>query len=200
MGGCVRCKYILLFLIVVCTTSALAQRRGALEMGGSFYFRSGSTAAVEGNSQLDLNWLVASYLSRDYSFEFEPSFLVAFDDDSIEVGGLLMAGIGKRLVDLTPNVTHNYQSRKYDLGTAAAVFGSLGVGMWLSGVSFPAKPGINYSGPLIYAGLNTRTYLGNMTSLRVGLRYAYLFPSGKVYTRARSLWQIGIGFSVFLHT
>ncbi len=195
-----RCKYGLLFFVMIWATTGWAQRRGALEMGGSFYFRSGSSAFVEGNSQLDLNWIIASYLSRNYALEFEPSFLVSLADDSIEVGGLLMAGIGKRLVDLTPKVSRTSQSRKYDLGSAASVFGSLGVGMWLSGISFPARPGVNYSGPLMYAGINTRTNLGNMTTLRVGLKYAYLFPSGKVYTRARTLWQIGIGFSVFLHS
>jgi len=193
-------RVVMMVFCLACAVPLMAQRRGTLEMGGSLYFHSGSGTNVNGNSQINFDWIIASYMSRNYAFEFEPNFQVTFAEDSINVGSLLLMGIGKRLADLSPTPPRDYQYRKYELGTAASVFGSVGAGMWISGVSLPTRPGENHTGPAVYAGISTRTYLGNMTSLRVNIKYAYLFPSGKVYTQARTLWQIGVGFAVFLRS
>jgi hypothetical protein len=171
-----------------------------MQMGGSFYFQSGSTSTEESNSQLNLNWLIDSYFSRNYAFELEPSFQISFVGDSINVGSLLLAGLSKRLVDLSPPTPRLGQYRRYELGTSATVFGTLGAGMWVAGTSVTTRPAANYSGPAVYAGVASQTFLGSLTSLRVSLKYVYLFPSGEVYTKARKLWQIGLGFAIFIHT
>ncbi len=186
--------------IVLGVGNGWAQRRGAVQMGGSFYFQSGSSSDQESNSQLNLNWLIESYFSRNYALELEPGFQISFVGDSINVGSLILAGVSKRLVDLSPPLTRDARYRKYELGTSAAVFGSIGAGLWFTSTAVTTRPATNYSGPAMYASVATQTFLGSLTSLRVSLKYVYLFPSGELYTRSRSLWQIGIGFAVFVHT
>ncbi len=186
--------------IVLAVGSGWAQRRGAMQMGGSFYFQSGSSSDEKSSSQLNLNWLIESYFSRNYAFELEPSFQISFVGDSISIGSLILAGVAKRLVDLSPPAPRDARYRKYELGTSAAVFGSVGAGLWVAGTSVTTRPAANYSGPAMYACVATQTFLGSLTSLRVSLKYVYLFPSGELYTRSRTLWQIGLGFAVFVHT
>jgi len=193
-------KVVILLVIVIGAGNGWAQRRGALQMGGSFYFQSGSTSNEESNSQLNLNWLIDSYFSHNYAFELEPSVQISFVGDSINVGSLILAGLSKRLANLSPPTPRDAQYRKYELGTSATVFGTLGAGLWVAGTSVTTRPAANYSGPALYAGVASQTFLGNLTSLRVSLKYVYLFPSGEVYTKARRLWQIGLGFAIFVHT
>ncbi len=152
------------------------------------------------NTQLSFDCFAASYLSRDYSLDIQPSFQVMFTNDSTKVSSLLLAGLGKRLVDLTPNEWRVARNRKREIGSSASVFGSIGAGLWISGIGLPTQTSHTSTGPAIYAGLSTRTYLGNMTSLLAGFKYVYLFPSGGgLYNQARTMWQIGIGLTVFLH-
>jgi len=198
----VRCQRVLVGLAIVCLAAAplQAQRRGALEIGGTFAFQSGANLMNSDNTQLSFDCFAASYLSRDYSLDIQPSFQVMFTNDSTKVSSLLLAGLGKRLVDLTPNEWRVARNRKREIGSSASVFGSIGAGLWISGIGLPTQTSHTSTGPAIYAGLSTRTYLGNMTSLLAGFKYVYLFPSGGgLYNQARTMWQIGIGLTVFLH-
>ncbi len=188
------------FLLLVCTGSLLAQRRGSTEVGGTFTFHSASDADQRNVSELGLDGLVGFYLSHDVGIDLEPGFRIGFFPDSVNVSSLILGSVRMRLFDMSPSGYRKGEIYRTDLGISSSVFANIGFGFWSDGFSLSQKPGTSYSGPAIMAGIGTHSRFGRFSSLRVKLQWIELFPNGPIYTKRRSLVQIGMGFGIFIRS
>ncbi len=185
-------------LVLLCSTLLFAQRKGSISTGGAFTFRA-SSDADSSESFLDVQWLMAYYLTHDVMMEFEPSFRIDFDALQVDVSSTLVANIGLRLLDLAPHYQYRSRlTRKRDYGVVAGVFASAGAGMWVEGFSRIGKPGLTYTGPVLTAGIGTYSGLSKTSLVRIKAQIVHLFPNGPVLDEPRTIFQVLIGFSVFV--
>jgi hypothetical protein len=191
-------RVILFFLIFMTGSSLYAQRKGAVDTGGMFSFKSYSEKDSSG-SELDFQWIVGYYMSRKLASEFQPIISVNFQNDNVNVSSILMGGFSYRLFDVVPDDYMQRRQRGRELGTAPGVYATGLVGFWVDGFTQKDDPsGKTYSGPVISGGLGTRTGISKTALLRVNAQMIYLMPNGPVYDSPRTIFLITVGLSVFV--
>jgi hypothetical protein len=201
MGGLVkRAAAVLLLAVIVIPGFVLAQKKGAMEVGGSFSFHSNTDADQRNYSQLGLDGLLAYYLNKDFGIDIEPGILMGIRPDSISISTLFMGSFRMRLFDLSPSGYRKMDLYRMDLGIVSSVYANLGVGFWSEGYSLTDKPSTTYSGPAALVGIGTYSRFGRFSTLRVKLQFIELFPNGPLYKNRRTLVQVGIGFGLFLRS
>ena len=189
----------LFFIIIMLAGNLLyAQRKGAVDTGGMFSFRSYSEADSSG-SDLDLQWVVGYYMSRKLASEFQPLVRVNFQHDDVNVSSILMGGFSYRIFDVVPDDYLQRRQRGRELGTAPGVYATGLVGFWVDGFTQKDAPsGKTYSGPVISGGLGTRTGINKTALLRVNAQMIYMLPNGPVFDNPRTIFLITVGLSVFV--
>ncbi|MBN1999617.1 hypothetical protein JW935_18835 [candidate division KSB1 bacterium] len=191
-------KIMMTVFLMVMVTTLFAQRKGAISTGGALTFRTSSDADSSG-SYLDVQWLMAYYLTHDLLMELEPTFRINFDAKQVDVSSMFVTNLGVRLLDMAPYYQYrDRQTRKRDFGVVAGVFASAGAGVWVDGFSQTGKPGLTYAGPVLAAGIGTYSGLSKFSLLRIKAQIVHLFPSGPVFNEPRTIFQVLIGFSVFV--
>jgi hypothetical protein len=193
------------FLIVIIVTLSqfsfsLAQRKGAIETGGAFSFKNISTADSSTKSHLNLEVLLGYYLSRNAIIEIEPSFQFDSANELASTSIIFITGFAYRILDMAPSEFRLREYRKVDLGVSAGVFASVGAGLWSDVLNTTNKASISHTAGAFSAGLGTRSGFGKFTVMRTKAQIIYLMPSSAPYDKARTIFQIGIGFSVFMRT
>ncbi len=195
-----RTSLLIFFAILMLNTALLAQRKGALETGGAFSFKNISTADSGSQSHLNIEALIGYYLSRNVIIEIEPSIQFDSADDLSSTSIILLTGFSFRFLDMAPYEYRLREYRKMDLGVTAGVFASLGAGFWSDALSSTNLTSVTQSAGAVAVGLGTRSGFGRFTVLRTKAQVVYLLPSTAPYDKARTVFQIGIGFSVFVRT
>ncbi len=191
---------IMILLCLTMTIPAVAQRRGSAEVGGSVYFRTHSDAAQRQTSELGVDVLLGYYFSPSVGMDFEPGVRFGFYPDSVSVSMLFMNSIRIRLLDMAPGGFRRPELMNTDLGISSSVFLNLGAGMWSEGWALPDQKGETYTGPALMAGIGTQSRFGRFSTLRVKVQYIELFPSGPVFSKRRSMMQVGVGFGIFIRS
>jgi len=200
MGGVMRRLSGTVMLVVLLATAVAAQRRGSTEIGGGFNFHSYTDAAQRTIGQLGVEPLVSYYFSRKVGVDLEPGIRFGFYPDSVAVSMLFMGSLRVRLLDMSPSQFRKSDVRRMDLGISSSVFANFGVGVWSEGVTVTNEPAENYSGLAVMAGIGTQSCFGRFSTLRIKLQYVQMLPSGPVYTKQRSMVQIGVGFGIFIRS
>ena len=172
-----------------------AQRRGSQELGGGASFWTLSEKDTT-KTNLELSALWGSYLARDLLIEIEPRITLYMSDRSVEMNGLILGGVSKKLFDMASYERGNQTSSSLrNQRTAAGIFGTISGGIWLDRADDVNDVKL-YSGPAVAVGLGTRSQLGSLTFFRTKFHYVYLFPSAPLHDKARSVFAITVGFSV----
>jgi len=195
-----RVSLFVIFAVFVLNTILLAQRKGALETGGAFSFKNISTADSGSQNHLNIEALIGYYLSRSVIIEIEPSIQFDSANDLSSTSVVLLGGFAFRFLDMAPYEYRLREYRKMDLGVTAGVFASMGIGFWSDALSSSNQTSASHSAGAIAAGLGTRSGFGKFTVLRTKAQIVYLLPSTAPYDKARTVFQIGVGFSVFVRT
>ena len=84
------------------------------------------------------------------------------------------------------------------MGIIAGVYGSVGGGLWSEGSTSNTKVSATYNGPAIVFALGTDSGIGKLTILRIKAQFIHLYPSGPVFDQPRTIYQLGVGFRVFV--
>jgi len=190
--------FFILLLLLISFNALHAQRRGAVDTGGMFSFKSFSGADTSG-SELDLQWILGYYMSQKFSTEFEPILRINFHDDDVRISTIFLGGISYRLFDIVPDDYLRRRQQKRDLGTAPGVYGSVKAGLWVDGISNKdQEKGNTYSGPAFSLGLGTHSGISKTSMLRVNAQMIYLLPNGPLFDEPRTIFQIGVGLTVFI--
>jgi len=190
--------YLILLLILFTFCTSHAQRRGAVDTGGMFSFKSFSGADTSG-SELDVQWIFGYYLSKKLSTEIEPILRMAFYEDDVRISSIFLGGVSYRLFDVVPDDYIKRRQQRRDLGTTPGIYGSAKVGLWVEGYSQEnQEKGKTYSGPAFSIGLGTHSGLSKTSMLRVGAQMIYLLPNGPIFDEPRTIFQISVGLSVFI--
>ncbi len=193
-----RLRYVYLIILLFTCSSLYAQRKGAVDMGGMFSFKSYSEADSSG-SELDLHWVVGYYMSRRLASEFQPIVRVNFHHDDVKVSSIFMGGLAYRIFDVVPDDYLQRRQRGRDLGTTPGVYATGLVGFWVDGFTDKNDPsGKTYSGPVFSGALGTRTGISKTAMLRVNAQMIYLLPNGPVFDESRMIFLISVGLSVFV--
>ncbi|MBD3373927.1 hypothetical protein GF406_02730 [candidate division KSB1 bacterium] len=189
----------IVWIVLFCGMSSVwAQRQGAMEMGGSFSFRNMSSADQETRNLMSMQGVIGYYLGPAALVELEPTIDLVFNQDQTQIQTSFLVGPSIRVVDMAPDYYRRPQYRKRDLGVVAAVFASAGVGFWSEGISQSNTDAINETGAAVSAGLGTHSSFGKSTLLRTKAQILYLFPGSNVITSSRTIFQVSVGFSVFV--
>ncbi|MBN2411971.1 hypothetical protein JXQ31_09795 [candidate division KSB1 bacterium] len=194
------CKkiFFILLLIILSINAAQAQRKGAVDTGGMFSFKSFSGADTSG-SELDVQWIFGYYLSKKISTEIEPILRMNFQNEDVRISSIFLGGISYRLFDIVPDDYLRRRSQRRDLGTTPGIYGSAKVGLWVDGFSQKdQEKGKTYSGPALSLGLGTHSGLSKTSMLRVNAQMIYLLPNGPIFDEPRTIFQIGVGLTVFI--
>lgn len=186
---------VIVFMIV---PALFAQRKGAISTGGTVDFRA-TTDQDSGASYLNVDWAIGYYLNRNVVFQVEPGVRFNFNGDKVLLSSLLLGSMAYRLADLAPEYQfRDSRYRKMDMGIAAGIFASIGGGMWAEGYSSAAADKKTYTGPALAAAIETHAVLGKSTFLQIKAQLIHLYPSGPVFHSHRTVYQIGVGFHVFI--
>lgn len=185
------------FLLVILLFSAtcFAQKRSSEEMGGGLSFWS-VTETDTSIANLDLHVFWAKYFTRNFLFEIEPHATMRFEPDKVELTGLVLANLVKRLVDVS-NIdrgTDTQWNRKYEK-TTAGIYGSISGGLWAERADNIYNDQI-YVGPALAVGVGTHSPLGSLTNIRSKFQYVYLLPAAPLHESPRSMITFTIGFGV----
>ncbi len=187
-------------MLLLCSLPLMAQRRGSTEIGGTISFHSNQDAQQRNYNDLGFDGLVCYYLSRNIGIDIEPGVNIGFQPDSVSIAMLMLGSVRVRLFDLSPSGYRKNDIYRMDLGISSSIFANLGAGLWSDGYSLSRNPSTTYSGPAIMAGIGTFSQFGRFSTLRVKLQFIELFPSGPVFTKRRTLVQIGVGFGLFIRS
>ncbi len=191
--------------ILLLGTVCFAQKRGSQEMGLglSFWSISGGDSSV---SNLNITGVFASYLTRDFLFELEPIVSAQFKPEKVELTGLLMAGVSKRIVDVS-NIDQggggSQWARRHEQ-TTAGIYGSVSGGIWaerMDPLMFDEENGWIpdtkiYVAPALGVALGTHSSLGSLTKVRTKFQLVYLMPRPPIHKEPRTMFTINIGFGV----
>ncbi len=192
-------KFLLFSLVFLMFSSAFGQRRGAMETGGYFSFKNVSGSGLVSQNYLNLEWLFGYYLSRDFLIEVQPNLNFNFGKDSSRISLISLLGLSYRIIDMAPYDYRRIRSlRKRDLGASAGVFATLSGGFWTESANYSNDISYGYSGPALSLAIGTHSAFGKFTLLRTKAQLIYLLPSGPVYKSRRVIFQLGVGFSVFI--
>jgi hypothetical protein len=185
--------FVLLFLLL--STLALAQKRGSEEMGGGVSFWS-VTENDSAKSDINVHALWARYIARDFMIEIEPYISARFEPYRVDLTGLLMGGVSKRIMDVS-NVDRSSSSawqRKHEQ-TTAGIYGSASGGIWAErSKDFHDKR--IYAGPALSVGLGTHSSLGSLTKIRTKFQLVYLMPAPPLHEDPRTMFYVTVGFGV----
>ena len=192
-------KLIFIILLVILSSDLThAQRKGSVDTGGMFSFKSFSGADTSG-TELDVHWIVGYYFNRRFSSEFEPIILMNFHDEDVRVSSIFLGGLSYRLFDIVPDDYARRRAQKRDLGTSPGIFGSAKVGLWVDGFSQKGQQtGKTYSGPAFSVGLGSHSGLSKTSMLRVNAQMIYMLPNGPMFNEPRTIFQINVGLTVFV--
>ncbi len=191
-------KKLLFILVLTMATAGFAQRKGSVDTGGLFSFQSNSGDSSYSN--FDVRWVIGYHWGRSTATEFEPVINMNFQNGQSQVSTILLVGISQRIFDIVPDDYARQRYRKRDLGSAAGVYGNVKAGMWIDGFSNDdeEQSGDVYSGPALSLGIGTRSAMSKSSVLRVQADVIYLMPNGPIYDEPRTIFKIGVGFSVFV--
>ncbi len=172
-----------------------AQKDGSQELGGGISFWTTSFKDTS-ETNIDLVILWATYITKDFLFEFEPRATMHFVESDFDISGLLLGNFALRLVDISSYDRYggNAWQRKYERSTGG-VYGSVGGGLWLAREQFHEEDKI-YSGPALSAAIGTKSLLGSLTFMRAKFQYVYMLPTPPVYEEPRSMFTISVILSV----
>lgn len=188
---------IILFVCII-TAPAFAQRKGAVETGGFFAFR--STHQPDSTmSAFDIEWSFGFYRSKDFYLEIQPAVQVDILNNDYLVSSQVMAATSYRLFDLAAaergeEYSYSVRSRRISAG----VFGFFGAGFWMDGYKQGLDNANSSIGPAFSLGITSHSLLSTVSLLKTRIQYVYLAPAGELYDFPRSLFKIGVGFSFFL--
>jgi len=185
---------VLLMVIGFCGT-LWSQRKGSQELGGGASFWTLSEKDTT-RTNVELSGIWGHYLARDLIFEIEPRITLYMSDRSVEMTGLLLGGISKKLFDMAAydRSSRSFWARK-DQRSGAGIYGTVSGGIWLDRADDVNDVRI-YSGPAVSIGLETRSQLGSLTFFRTRFYYSYLFPAPPLHDSARTIFAVMAGFSV----
>lgn len=187
----------LFLIILLVTTSAFAQRKGSIDTGGYFAFRSISENDTT-QSVLDIDWSFGFYMTKSFLIEIQPSIQLDVQNGLVNSSNTLLSNFTLRLIDMEPDEFRRRRSMKYYDRTTAGIFAFMGGGLWYAGHSSSDQES-NYSvGPAFSLGITTHTPLSNIMLAKSKIQYVYLAPSGDLYDSPRSMFKIGAGLSIFL--
>jgi len=192
----VRLSTVLILFMMI--PALFAQRKGAISTGGNVSFRT-TTGQDSGASYLNVEWVMGYFVNRDIVFQLEPSVRFDFDEKKVVQSSMLLGSMSYRLADLAPDYQFkDARYRKRDMGITAGVFASLGGGLWAEGLSSVNDDQKTYTGPAITAAIETQSVLGRIAFLRIKAQLIHLYPSGPVFHSPRTIYQISVGFHVFI--
>ncbi len=194
----------IVFVILLLSSICFAQKRNSQEMGLGFSFWSISDGDSS-RSTLNLNGVFATYFSRDFMFEIEPIVSINFVPDKVDLTGILLGGISKKIIDVS-NVDRTRASswNRKNERTTAGIYGSVSGGIWAERsdpyVEDPVEGTIQdtkiYVGPAFGVGIGTHSSLGSLTNIRTKFQYLYLMPNPPLYEEPRSMFTVTVGFGV----
>ncbi len=191
--------------IVLFGTTCFAQKRGSQEMGLSVSFWS-ITENDSALSNMNLTGVFATYFTRDFLFEVEPILSAQFKPEKVELTALVMAGISKRIIDVS-NIDRgsaNSQWARQNERTTAGIYGSVSGGIWaerMDPLFFDEEEGWIpdtkiYAAPAIGVALGTHSSLGSLTKVRTKFQFVYLMPRPPLHEEPRTMFTITVGFGV----
>ena len=185
------------FIIVIFLlgSKSYAQKQGSQAMGGGLSFWS-ITENDTSESNLKIDGLWAHYITRDFLFEIEPNISVRFMPEKVELSGLIMGGLSKRIMDVS-NIDRrkaSARSRRRER-TTAGIYGSISGGAWAERSDDITDKKIHL-GPAVSVGLGTHSSLGSLTTIRTKFQYVYLMPSEPLHDESRTMFVVTVGFSV----
>ena len=187
-------------LLLLCALPLQAQKSGAVEVGGSFSFHSATDAAERNYSELGLEGLVCYYLGKSTAIDIEPGIRLELDPDSTSISTLFLGSFRLKLWDLSPSGYRKNDIYRMDLGISSSIYANLGAGFWTEGYSLTQKPGETYAGPALMAGLGSFSRFGRFSTLRIKFEFIQLLPNGPLFTKRRTIVQVGAGFGLFIRT
>jgi len=161
--------------------------------GGSFWTSTDNDTTV---TNVDIVALWAYYFNKNFLFEIEPRTTLHFREDEKDISGLLLAGLSHRIVDLTnyDRQSASQWQRKMEQSTGGIYF-SAGAGLWVDNAKVLQTEQV-YSGLAVSAGVGTHSLMGSLTKIRSKFQYVYLFPTGPVFEKPRSMFTFSVIFSV----
>lgn len=198
-------KALFIIVILMLGTTCFAQKRGSQEMGLAVSFWS-ITENDSAKSNLNMTGIFASYLTRDFLFEVEPTVSAQFKPEKVELTGLIMAGISKRIVDVS-NIDRGSSTSAWarkNERTTAGIYGSVSGGIWAERmdplVEDPEEGWIAdtkiYAAPALAVALGTHSSLGSLTKVRTKFQFVYLMPRPPLHEEPRTMFTITVGFGV----
>ncbi|HNW59096.1 MAG TPA: hypothetical protein PKI62_05435 [bacterium] len=185
-------------LLLLCALPLHAQKSGAVEVGGSFTFHSNTDADERNYSELGLDGLVCYYLGKTMAIDIEPGIRLGLAPDSTDISTLFLGSLRMKLWDLSPSGYRKNDIYRMDLGISSSIYANIGAGVWTEGFSLTQKPGETYAGPALMAGVGSFSRFGRFSTLRIKFQFIELFPSTQVYTKRRTIVQVGAGFGLFI--
>jgi hypothetical protein len=191
----------ILLLLFITLHPAWSQRKGAVEAGGSFYFRSISDATQKNNSMVNLALPIGYYVTKNLIIDINPSFQLNFHDDSTQVSLFFLIGVSQKIFNISQDYNERYtfqNPRRMDYAANSAVYAAVAAGVWSEGLSFSQQPGHNYTGPAIMGGLTVSSAIGHGALLKTRFQWIYCLPTIKPYDTAHSIIQLGVGISAFV--
>ena len=191
-------RSLILFLIIL-SSVAQAQRKGAIETGGLFYFKSESGSKNVTNNSMNIDWLIGFYLDRNLVVDVEPNIMLSFGGDSTNIATISTIGFSYRIIDMISSYDERRQTwMARDVGITAGVFASVAAGFWLETQSKSGRETASSSGGAYSVCIGTHAGFGKFTVLRTKFEFIYLLPNPPLYDKGRTLFQVGVGFSVFI--
>jgi hypothetical protein len=187
----------LLLILILVSSAAFAQRKGSIDTGGYFAFRSTSENDTT-TSILDIDWSFGFYMTSSFLIEVQPSIQLDILNGRINSSNTLLSNFTLRLIDMEPDEFRRRRSMKYYDRTTAGIFAFMGGGLWYAGQTNNSQETSYSVGPAFSLGISTHTPLGNIMLAKTKIQYVYLSPSGNVYDSARTVFKIGAGLSIFL--
>lgn len=198
-------KALFLILIFLIGSTCFAQKRGSQEMGLAVSFWS-ITESDSSLSNLSLSGLFASYFTRDFLFELEPIVSAQFKPEKVELTGLVMAGVSKRIIDVS-NIDRGSNSSAWarkNERTTAGIYGTVSGGIWAERmdplIEDPEEGLIPdtkiYAAPALGVALGTHSSLGSLTNVRTKFQFVYLLPKPPLHEDPRTMFTITVGFGV----
>ena len=192
------CRTIWIWILFFQTVApSFAQRRGAIDTGGYFAFRS-LNENDSTKSLLDIDWSFGYYLNNNFLIEIQPTIRLDILNNQIKTSNLFLSNFSLRLIDMEPDEYRRSRHLKHLDRTTAGIFIFCGGGVWYEGRSGVEKESDSVIGPAFSLGIATQTPLGKIMLAKTKLQYVYLAPSGSPYDSARTLFKIGAGLSIFI--
>ncbi|MBN1541046.1 hypothetical protein JW992_02795 [candidate division KSB1 bacterium] len=185
-------------IVIMMTGPANAQRQGSIEMGGYFEFNTQTDSKENTENILRLKLPMGFYFSRQLFFEIQPLIDLSFTNDFSQISLVALAGPSFQLADLSPTLIENPYYKYRDVGTVAAIYGTVQGGFWSEGFSEQDAIGKNYVGAAAAVGMGTRSSLGQRLYLRTQAQVIVLFPSGTAYDFSRTVFSISVGLSTLI--